>query len=94
MALSKKLTRDEQKAIALENQKAKEKIHDLVVKIISWKSGLHEGASVSSDNKISPREWSSYKSHILSISKLDSESKVKDKLQEIYTAIKNHGGFK
>lgn len=94
MALSKKLTRDEQKAIALENQKAKEKMHSLVVKIISWKAGLHEGASVSEDNKITPREWSAYKTHILTISKLDSESKVKDKLTETYNAIKDHGGFK
>src|SRR5437588_102796 len=82
-----KLSREEQKKAALEHQKANELIHQLVVKIISWKSGS------SQVNKITTREWTNYRQHILRISKTESPDRVKGKLEATKEAIQNHGGF-
>ncbi len=85
------LTREQQKLATLEHQKQNEQIHQLVVKIISWKSGA--GASSPNSAKITPKEWSSYKKHILTISKIESPERIKSKLEAVKEAIQNRDGF-
>lgn len=85
-----KLSREEQKKAALEHQKQNEQIHQLVVKIISWKSGSLGSSCL---NKITNREWSNYRQHILKISKTESPDRVKGKLEATREAIQNHDGF-
>lgn len=89
-----KLTKEERKAAASKTQAANEKIFKLVVKIISWKSGPMEGASIKLTDKITRDEWQRYRAHMLRISKTESEKRVKEKLEETYNAIKANGGFK
>ncbi len=91
--LKTKLSKEEQKAVALENHQANERIHSLVVKIISWKAGLLDGASISQSNKITQSEWGRYRQHILKISKIESVDRVKGRLKETQQAIQKHGGF-
>ena len=88
-----RLNKEEQKAIAAKNLIAKEKIHSLVVKIISWKFGILEGASIIDSNKITKYEWEKYRQHILTISKVQTIEKVKEKLKETQASIQSHGGF-
>jgi len=88
-----KLSKEEQKQAALLAHEANEKIHSLVVKIISWKAGILDGAVITQSNKITKREWEKYRQHILRISKIDSVEKVKSKLKETQEAIQSHGGF-
>ncbi len=76
-----------------ENHEESERIHNMVVKIISWKSGLVDGAVINKTNKITPKEWDAYRQHILTISKITSPEKVKAKLAETFKAIKKNGGF-
>lgn len=65
-----------------------------MVKIISWKAGLVEGASIQRANKITPEEWQLYQDHLLRISKIASVDKVRGKIKETFDAIKKNGGFK
>ena len=88
-----KLTKEEQKAVLLKNHIASEKIHNLVVKIISWRFGILEGASIIDSNKITQKEWDKYRKHILSISKVESAERVKEKLKETQASIQQNGGF-
>lgn len=88
-----KLSKEELKEKALATQAANDKIHKLVVKIISWNNGLPDSIAVKTNNKISNEEWSKYKTHLLNISKIDSVEKVKNKIQDIYSSIKSKGGF-
>lgn len=88
------LNKESQRQAALENHKANEAIHALVIKIISWKTGILEGSAVGSDDKISLSEWEKYKQHLLSISKSEREKVVLGKLSLIHDAIESHGGFK
>lgn len=83
----------DQRLQLLKNQEANAKIHKLIVKIISWKTGLVDGADVKLSDKISDTEWQKYRKHLLTISKTDSQLKVKEKLKEIYNTIKTRGGF-
>lgn len=83
----------DQRLQLLKNQEANAKIHKLIVKIISWKTGLVDGADVKLSDKISDAEWQKYRKHLLTISKTDSQVKVKEKLKEIYNTIKTRGGF-
>ncbi len=78
---------------AIEKQLHNERIHALVVKIISWKSGLVDGAIISHNDQISKKEWEEYKSHLLEISKTDSVEKTKQKLADTKELIKQNGGF-
>ena len=94
MAQPTKQTKDERNLALLEKQKANEITHNLVLKIISWKSGPMAGARISEDNKISPKEWSAYKAHIMNISKTESVERVKERIQKTHDAIKSHNGFK
>jgi len=91
--ITSKLTKEEKKQHQQENHEASERILNLVVKIISWKSGLMEGATIKNTNKITPEEWKRYKKHLLEISKTDHEDKTKLKLEKVYEAIKSNGGF-
>ena len=91
---AKRLSKEEQKLQILENQRQNEITHNLVVKIIIWKSGKLDGTNLLSTNKITPKEWSTYKKHMLEISKIDSIEKVKAKLEETRQDIKTNGGFK
>ncbi len=86
-------TKDEQKEINLEKQIQNERIHKLVVKIISWKTGIVDGATITHDDKITPEEWQRYTKHLLTISKIDSVEKTKQKIADIEKAIKQNGGF-
>jgi hypothetical protein len=79
--------------VNLVNQEENERIHKLVVKIISWKSGLQQGAAIIPSNKITPKEWANYKKHIQKISKTLSSEEVNKKLKEAEAAIKKNGGF-
>ena len=70
-----------------------EHIHSLVVKIISWKSGLVDGAVISHNDLITKKEWDEYQAHLLEISKIDSTEKTKQKLADTKMAIKKNSGF-
>lgn len=94
MNAPQKQTKDERARALMEKQKANENIHNLVLKIISWKFGPLEGAFISEEDKISAYEWNSYKTHILNISKTESVETVKEKLQKTREAILNHNGFR
>jgi hypothetical protein len=87
------LTKDQQKEESLERQIQNERIHALVVKIISWKTGIIDGAIITHDNKITTEEWNRYSKHLLAISKTDPVEKTKQKLADIHKAIKSNGGF-
>jgi hypothetical protein len=91
MASRSNLSKEEQKAIEMENHAANERRFNLVVKVITWKSVKIEGGNTVS--KITPAEWKKYKAHYTEISKSSSEEKVKAKLDEIFHLIKDHGGF-
>lgn len=88
-----RLSKEEQKLAALKNHIANEKIHSLVVKVISWRFGILDGASIIESNKITKKEWGRYKKHILAISKIESVEKVKGRLKETWDSIQTHGGF-
>lgn len=88
-----KSAKDLQKDAQLERQIHNEQIHSLVVKIISWKTGIVDGAVITRDNKITPAEWKQYYEHLLEISKTDSVEKTKQKLADVQKAIKDNGGF-
>lgn len=92
--LSANPSREEKKQQLIENHKADEKIHKMVVKIISWKAGILDGASITRQNKITPNEWNTYRKHILKISKTESKDRVMEKLKATQLAIKKNGGFK
>ena len=85
--------KDAQKIAIMENHEASERIHALVIKIISWKAGLLDGAIINSDNKITKKEWSNYRDHILNISKIESSEKVNSSLKETQESIARNGGF-
>lgn len=85
-----KLTKEERDIQTQITQAANAETHRLVVKIITWRTGLAEGFST---NKITAEEWERYKKHLLNISKTDSVEKVKGKLKETYDSIKMRGGF-
>ncbi len=91
--ITSKLTKEEKKLHQEENHKANERMLNLVVKIISWNSGLMEGAAITSSNKITQDEWKRYKKHLFEISKVDNQDKIKQKIDKIYEAIKANGGF-
>lgn len=93
MSSTQKLSQEEKKAIAQENHEQNEKIHQLVVKIISWRSGILDGAVIQRDNKVTPKEWDDYKKHLIRISKVDTPERVKEKLTDTFESIKKHGGF-
>lgn len=65
----------------------------LVVKIISWSDGLANGGTVSSTNKITPKEWKEYVRGSLEIYKNTNNVKIKKELDETEALIKKHGGF-
>ena len=88
-----KLSKEEQKIAALEAHEVSERMHHLVVKIISWKTGPLEGASIKKDDKVTPDEWKKYSQHLLNISKSESEKRIQQKLREVHEAIAEHGGF-
>ena len=88
-----KLTKDQQKDAQLLKQIHNEQIHSLVVKIISWKTGIVDGAIITRNDKVTPEEWKQYSNHLLEISKTDSVEKTKQKLADVQKAIKEHGGF-
>lgn len=90
----KRLSKEEQKLQILENQRLNEITHNLVVKIIIWRSGKLDGTNLLASNKITPKEWATYKKHMLNISKIESVEKVKAKIEETRQAIKANGGFK
>ena len=91
--MATKLTKDQQKDAQLEKQLHNEQIHSLVVKIISWKTGIVDGAVITRDDKITAAEWKQYTTHLLEISKTDSVEKTKQKIADIKEAIISNGGF-
>ncbi len=90
---NKRLTKEEQKLAILENQRLHELTHQLVVKIIIWKSGKLDSTSITKSNKVTPQEWNKYQNHMLNISKTESVERVKDKLNQTKQDIRDHGGF-
>ncbi len=93
MSQTPRLSPEEQKLALLEKRRAQEILHSIIVKIISWRAGLQEGASVKKDNKITPLEWKSYKDHVFNMYKADGPDKAHSKIGEAEKAIKDHGGF-
>ncbi len=87
------LTKEEQKAAALEKHKAQEANHKIVMKIISWKAGPLEGAAIHKDNKITKEEWETYTKHVYNTYKEEGKDKAKKKLEEAHAAISKNGGF-
>ncbi len=67
--------------------------HKLVVKIISWKSGLLEGGLIKATDKITPKEWNTYHKGRVKISSDFGKDKVRSSLKEIKAFIKKQGGF-
>ncbi len=88
-----KRTKEEQKQIALDNHIANEKIHSLVVKIISWKAGIRNGDQTKYMGKVTPEEWKEYKKHIIKISTSESPERVLDKLKKTEQSIQDNNGF-
>jgi hypothetical protein len=89
---SKPIT-DEKKLKALEVKAQHEKLHGLIVKIISWRTGRTQGSSIKSDNKITAAEWKTYTEFFQNISSDKTKDEVNQKIQEVYDAIKSHDGF-
>lgn len=88
------LTEAEQKKLAtLATQEANKAIHDLVIKVINWKSGFLTGSFTNRANKITNKEWADYRKHLLKISQTQPRTKVLAKLTEVENAIKKNGGF-
>lgn len=79
--------------IDLQKQKEKEDWHKIVVKVISWKSGVPKSGSVSKDDKITPKEWNIYKKKILETNLSISKDQVMRNLRQIQDTIKSFGGF-
>lgn len=92
--LDHKLSSEERKLISLKAKAAREKIYQLVVKIISWETGADDSTAIQSANKISGQEWTDYKNHLINISKSDSLEQIQGKLSQTFKDIKKHGGFK
>jgi hypothetical protein len=88
-----KRTKEEIKLQIEANHASNERTHALVVKIISWRSGLQDAVIVKNNNKISREEWSRYQKHLLDISKVQSVEVVKLKLHDMFESIKSNGGF-
>lgn len=76
-----------------EAQRVKEIAFKLVVKIISWENGSSSSNVVQSVNKITPEEWAEYKRQRMSIATADNRDKAKEKLEQTFQSIKEHGGF-
>ena len=90
---STKLTKEERNSQIEDNHEESERIHNLVVKIISWRTGIIDRALVKTSDKITPAEWQKYKKHILTISKTEPKEVVKNRLDETYASIKKNRGF-
>lgn len=86
-------TLDERKLALLKAQQVRDKMFDLVVKIISWETGSLNSFVVKAKNKISAVEWSQYKKYQLDIPTTASIDKVKKKLNTTYQSIIENGGF-
>lgn len=86
-------SRNSNKTAILEKQQERETWYKLVVKIISWKSGLLEGGTVKQVNKISAREWRTYCEHSLRINVTYGKSKTQEDLKELKKIIHDFGGF-
>lgn len=76
-----------------EKWEEREAWHKLVVKIISWKSGLVKGGMVTKDHKITAEEWKTYFDRTLQINTTYGRQRVLSDLEETRTRISNHGGF-
>ncbi|OGE64520.1 hypothetical protein A3J13_00870 [Candidatus Daviesbacteria bacterium RIFCSPLOWO2_02_FULL_36_8] len=86
--------KNERELAMIKAQEARDKVYKLMIKIISWESGALDSYVVKSLNKITNKEWSSYKKNTLAVSTNDSLEKVKARLAKTYKNIKEHGGFK
>lgn len=86
-------TEDPNKPTEQEINEAKEALHKLVVKIISWKSSTPILGFDHEANKVTPKEWKDYKEHILKINTSESRNKVIDRLKKTYEIIEERGGF-
>lgn len=84
---------DERKLALLKAQEIRNKMFNLVVKIISWETGSPNSLVVKAENKISPAEWTQYKKHQMQIPTTESIEKVKSKINQTYTSISENGGF-
>lgn len=90
---TQKLTQEEQKLLALKKKAISDGIYQLCVKIISWKTGSLIGSSAKKTGKITAKEWTDYKKHLIGISKTESPEKVLAKLKETRQMIEKHSGF-
>ncbi len=88
-----KPTQSDTKLANLEKIAERENWHKLVVKVISWKSGLLEGGSVKTANKITNKEWNLYCDRLVKTNTTYGKPKVLADLKEIKKLIKEHGGF-
>lgn len=85
--------REEKRLAALKMQDEKNKRFKLVAKIISWETISKDSASVTTLEKVTEVEWSTYRKHILEIATSEKEEKVKQKLNQTFESIKSNKGF-
>lgn len=81
------------KSSADEKAEKREAWHKIVVKILCWKDGVNSSNSISSTDKITPKEWTEYCTELLKINAQTSKDKIEQKIQETKKLISEHGGF-
>ena len=86
-------SREERDLLILKAQQERDRMFKLVVKIISWETDSLNSIVVRSLNKITNKEWNNYKKHALAIPTTLSMERVKEKLEQTFKDIKQHGGF-
>lgn len=87
------ISKEERKLAVLKAQEARDKVFKLVVKIISWETGSLNSLVVKSSDKITSKEWSTYKKHTLAVASSENIERVKQKLIQTFKDIKENGGF-
>ncbi len=73
------------------NKELREASYHLAIKIIRWRTGIHE-----KKDKITPTEWKKYKIHMTASipeDKLEILKQTKLKIKETEEAISKRGGF-
>lgn len=71
----------------------RESWHKLVIKIISWREGVLEGATFRAKDKITYKEWVTYYQRTLKTNITHSRERVLADLRHTKSMIKEHGGF-
>ncbi len=67
----------------------RQQVHNLVVKIINWRSDV----KLKPTSKITSKEWKKYCEHTYTIATPENVLKAKEKLKEVRGMIQKQGGF-